>query len=168
MGVVRASYDFIIYASFPSSAKMENDGQADWSYWGPSYRVAVTPGASVKVKTKAKQENVVDPSHLSHVGIWGYDGKDWRWLDGVLLPIGSFKWNYFERGITIPADVMAVGIYPAGGRGTPQRVGITWFDDLEAYMDDKLIYRNDFNNWAPIIIPAAELITGATIIKFIE
>jgi len=140
----KAEYDFLTWTSFPSSAKLFNDEGKAWAWWGYVYfGLKVAPGSSLSLRVKAKQENVLY-SH-SHIPIGGYDGKEWRRIGALSLPLGTFDWTEHRRDLTVPNDIIAIASSPAGGAGSPDKPGITWFDDLKIYQDDKLIYDNYFS-----------------------
>jgi len=154
--VRKKEYDFLTWTSFPSSAKLYNDEGRGWvwAWWGwIFYDLPVTPGAKLAVKVKAKQQNVLYSA--SHIPIDGYNGKEWRRLWSLRLPLGTFDWSEHSRTETLPTDIIAIRSSPAGGAGSATAPGITWFDDLKIYQDDKLIYENKFSNWLPYQIAGA-------------
>ena len=160
--VLKAEYDYMKYISFPSSAKVINDGTgpSPWVYWSP-HRIAVQPRDVIRVTVEAKQENV--KGRQGHVLLLGIPGAL-----GVMLPLGSFDWSKFEREVTIPPEVNTFGVMPAGGDGTTESPGITWFDDLKIYQNEKLIYENKFT--APLVQAAVGVVlpiaTGLGVVRF--
>jgi len=150
--VRKVEYDFITWTSFPSSLKLFSD-----EYRPPPPApmaglnitdIIVTPGKNIRVVAKAKQQNVLEPR--SRITL--YVSKDGRppWTDLVRdvrlqLPSGTFDWRDYSFTVTIPAGLPYMRVVANGGPGTPEAPGITWFDDLKIYQDDKLIYDNYFS-----------------------
>ena len=165
----KAEYDFLSWTSFPSSGKILNDTRNLWAYFFDGYTpsLAVTPGSTIMIKVNAKQSNVM--FMRSGVVIHWYDREadKWRYLKELKLPLGSFDWQVFEYTFKVPAGVTLIrGRIRAGGSGTPGSPGITWFDDLKIYQDDKLIYDNYFTalrpgKVVPVIWTPPERIIGA-------
>lgn len=152
----KPEYDFLNWTSFPSSGKVFTDeARYDaWATWGVSPVIPVTPGRTLKAEVMVKQQNVM--YSRSHVHMVGYDGKTWRVMPSIPpvetpIPVGTFDWKKFLLEETIPSDIIAIRVDPAGGAGSPEAPGITWFDNLKIYQDDVLIYSNDFTNWNPYI-----------------
>jgi len=152
----KTEYDFIAWfpeTSPPSCAKLINDEGQGWTNW-PVADLSVKPGAAITLEFKAKQENVMYTP--SAVVVNGWDGKEWIRIWGVDLPLGSFDWRTVKpEKWWIPPGVSVIRVFLSGGAGDRERPGITWFDDLKIYMDDRLIYENKFSNWLPYQIAGA-------------
>jgi len=145
----KAEYDFLSWTSFPSSGKILNDTRASWAYFFDGYtpNLAVTPGSTVTIRVNAKQENVMYMA--GGIAVHRYDRAtgEWKLLTVLKLPLGSFDWQTFEHIFKVPSNVTVIRCrIRAGGSGVSTSPGITWFDDLKIYMDDKLIYMNKFSN----------------------
>ena len=158
----KVEYDFLTWTSFPSSLKLLNNesGNESWTHFDLP-KISVVPGATLRCKVKAKQENVTySVSHGGH-GLPSMPSF-------FELPLGTFDWKEFAgEEFKVAPGTHEMTPYLDGGSGSKGLPGVTWFDDLRVYQDGVLIYSNDFSNWAPIIIPA-EIITGAAMIKFIK
>jgi len=155
----KKEYDFLTWTSFPSSAKLTNDEGGDWAWWGWIFtNLAVTPGAKLLVKFKAKQQDVL--YSVSHIPVDGYNGKEWRRLWSVSVPLGTLGWSEYSAEITVPSDVIAIRSSPAGGAGSKEKPGVTWFDDVEVYLDGKLIFKEGFSNWNPYLGAVAGAAVG--------
>jgi hypothetical protein len=148
--VKKNEYDFLNWKSFPSSAKITVAEEVDFNFWPFSNPISVTPGRQLRLEVQVKQENVTNLH--SHIAILEWDGKGWKrmYIDPPLgapgLPLGTFDWNKFTALTElVPTDVSLIRVAPVGG------VGITWFDDLKVYQDEKLIFSEDFSNWNPYI-----------------
>jgi len=153
----KKEYDFLTWTSFPSSIKLTNDERREWAWTGwVFYGLPVRPGSKLTVKFKAKQQNVL--YSVSHVPIDGYNGSEWRRIVNFGLSLGTFDWTEHSRTITVPSDIISIRSSLAGGAGSPEALGITWYDDLRVYMDDKLIFSYDFGNWNPIIGAGAGIV----------
>jgi len=140
----KTEYDFLTWTSFPSSIKMINDEPREWAWLGNVFQLSVKPGSKIRRVIKVKQQNVLYAG--SHTPIDGWDGKTWRRLANLWLPMGSFGWVEDVKELTVPSDVTAIrGHLAGGGSGSPETPGITWFDDLKIYQDDVLIYENYFS-----------------------
>jgi len=146
----KTEFDFLTWTSFPSSLKQLNDEVGGWTWSGyfPD-TITVRPGSTIKFEFNAKQQNVLT-QYRSHYRIIGFDGEKWVNIPRALisLPIGTFDWKHYETHFVVPANIKAIRGAPRGGAGMPE-AGITWWDDLKIYMDDKLIYENKFSNWLP-------------------
>ncbi len=167
----KAEYDFLTYTSFPSSVKLINDevGQtAWWKTWVP-YSLPVTPGSTLRTEVKIKQQDVINRPE-SRVILLGLKAGEWVGSKDLGLgypfigyvPLGTFDWTLFERTITVPDDVPTIRLAYAGGAGTPERTGLTWYDDLKIYQDDVFIYENKFSDWTPVGAVAGGIIGGVT------
>jgi len=153
--MLKVEYDFLPwnYTSFPSSVKLLNDGEATWVRLEKPRLLSVSPGSRVKVEVKTKIQNIF--YETTHVGIDGWDGKGWRRLHTFGHRTGARDWETIEGELSIPSNVFALRCVFAGAAGTPEYPGISWFDDLKIYQDDKLIYMNKFSNWLPYQIAGA-------------
>ena len=139
-------HDFLTWKSFPSSAKLTNDEIKGWAWWGYVYEnLSVEPGAVLSIRVKAKQKDVTH--HVSHIPIDGFDGIEWRRMASLHLPLGTFDWKEHRRDIVVPPSIIAIRSSPAGGAGSEELPGITWYDDLKVYQDGDLIFSEDFTNW---------------------
>jgi len=144
----KTEFDFLTWTSFPSSAKLLSDEVEDYVRWPPIPHLWVTPGAKIKITLKAKREGTTParlPSHMTLIGINERGEMRHLFPPFIRLPETPFDWRLFTREETLPTDIVMIGGQCAGG------VGITWFDDLRIFMDNKLIYADDFSNWNPYI-----------------
>jgi hypothetical protein len=157
---VEAVYDFVVWRSFPSSAKLVSDRFDELASWPRflAHGLSVKRGAKLTVQFYAKQENVLgekgvkQASGVSRLSVYGSaDGKTWKYLSGIALPPGTFDWQLFSGELTVPSDVAVIRLYLGGGWGAPGRPGVTWVDDVKIYQDGALIYSEDFSNWSPYI-----------------
>jgi hypothetical protein len=152
--MIKAEYDFSNWTSFPSSIKLTNDTENQRSYFG--WRVPVAPGKTLTLTFKGKGENQtihpISKLGTSHVSIDGEyaDGRRVRLLT-VSFPLGSFNWQEFKGSVVVPSDIWYIRIDLWSGTGLPEKPNIAWFDDLKVYMDNTLIFSNDFTNWNPYI-----------------
>jgi hypothetical protein len=145
-------YDFLTWTSFPSSVKLVNDEPEKATWLLVFDFLSVKPGASIRAEMKAKQEKVLYPKYVSGFAVDGWDGKEWKRIARLALPLGNFDWSEQRLDLVVPSGIMAIRGALAGGAGSSEGVpGFTWFDDLKIYQDDVLIYANDFSNWNPYI-----------------
>ena len=136
-------YDFLTWTSFPSSGKITHydpTGEAEW--WGVWRNIPITPGETLRFEINVKQKDVTSRVRPSHLGFWwsGEYGGDIR------FPLGTFDWRTFTLEKVVPDGKTLLTFTIAGGSGPSKDTpGITWFDDLRIFMDDKLIYDNYFS-----------------------
>lgn len=154
--MIKTEYDFLTWASFPSSGKIVNDTEW-WGLWQKTWKLferSVTPGKKLTVTVNVKQEGVLPPARKSHIsinnaipqpGVSSPSGIGPR-IGVITMPNGTFNWRQFSLELIVPSNVSVITAYIAGGAK-----GTSWWDDLEIYMDDVLIYSNDFSNYNPII-----------------
>jgi len=147
--VKKKEYDFLNWTSFPSSGKLFNDDPSEAIWWGQYRNISITPGKTLKIVVNWKQQDVILPESgiRPHVGFW-WNGV---WGGQIFPPLGTYDWREFKGEWIVPAGKTTLDVIIAGGAGTPEKPGITWFDDLKIYQDDVLIYANDFSNWNPYI-----------------
>jgi len=162
--VRKVEYDFWPNCiSPPSCRKVFNDEPTWWYPWEASTpTIRVLPNSNVTIKVWAKQENALNTEYKSVVSLKGWDGETYRWIPpgGIGLPIGTFDWQEFEIKFPIPDDIIGIILRTAVGGGlSPETPCIIWYDDLRIYMDDALIYENDFSDWAPVIGAGLGMIT---------
>jgi len=150
--VRKCEYDFLTWTSFPSSIKLINDEPERWVNTPKSPPIKVTPRATIRLEVNAKAENM---QFESGVCVDGWNGREWVRVAPLwrvlLLPTGTYDWFKATKEFTIPSGITSIRVWLAGTWGTPGIPGITWFDDLKIYMDDKLIYADDFSNWNPYL-----------------
>jgi len=142
-------YDFVVWKSFPSSAKIDGGG------WWRLDTFYVVPG-TIEIEVTVKQKDVTEAN--SHIALLGWDEHGTYVgrlsvnppLAAPGFPLGSFDWTVFSGVATIPENVSIARVDLAGGKG------ITWFDDLKIYQNGELIYEEYFSA-SPIhnIIPTA-------------
>jgi len=148
----RIEYDFFKWTSFPSSIALKNDESVGWAVHTVIMNLSIEPGAMLTARVKTAQKDVT--FNRSHLVIDGWDGSRWVRLPSAIdLPWGTYDWRELEGRGEIPRNVKVIRIVLTGGGGRP--IGITWFDDLKIYQDDKLIYENKFSNWLPYQIAGA-------------
>jgi len=149
-------YDFLAWTSFPSSLKAVNDGVERRMAGKNIVDLVVSPGAEIKAVIKAKQQNVLGPpAPLSRLSLVVSEAGVPPWSDitpkELMFPSGTFDWTEFQGVVTVPSGIRILRVVCNGGWGTETILGITWFDDLEIYQDDVLIFHEDFSNWNPYI-----------------
>jgi len=166
MGTVE--YDFLTWTSFPSSIKIVNtQAEPGKLVWAKEFVIPnVVPGRPLTLKVKIKVKDVIY-SH-SNIPVTIFDGKKRVYLGAASAPLGTHDWREYSVQVNIPKETVYVVSNLAGGAGTPDRPGISWFDDLKIYQDDKLIYANDFSNWNPYIGAGAGAAIGAIAGYFIK
>ena len=168
--VTKAEYDFFKYTSFPSSLKLVNDQMKGWVWWRQIKEVSVTLGATIKGQWKAKQENIL--YSRSHIVVNGWNGVEWKriWVFpgglGEGMPLGTFDWKEFSETFKAPSDITAIRMLIAGGAGSPEAPGITWFDDLKIFSNGVLIYENKFTGWGALISIPAPIVAGLGVVRF--
>ena len=147
-------YDFLTWVSFPSSLKLVSfpyveGGARQWRPW-IIRGIPVTPGKELKLQYNAKKQNLMFDSSIV---IYGLKGEEARWLGVVVAGTGTLDWRTYTRSspdrIVVPEDIKEIGLVFPCGAGVPPNPGITWFDDLKIYMDDKLIYDKYFTALRP-------------------
>jgi hypothetical protein len=167
-------YDLLNWVSFPSSVKLISDRYdrsfpegMDWWPVFPPKGFTVNPGSKLRIAFKGKQQDV---SHVknSHAAFYGYDTDEnrWAWLFNVEMPYGTFDWGNFGWSTTVPPAITSIRLGLAGGAGTPEKPGLTWFDNLQVFQDEKLIYDNYFTairpgKVFPTIVKPPEILVGA-------
>jgi len=155
-------YDFLVWKSFPSSLKIISNEPRTPLWAPPSQSFPVNEGDVIGIEVAVKQQNVLDPNFPSIAGITGWRPAEekWRMFKDVA---GRLSHLYLP---TIPLGITAIRFHQVGGPGIPEKVGITWFDDLKIYQNGELIYENTFDNWLPYIIGGGVLgivgVAGAT------
>jgi len=153
--LIKFEYDFLPwnYTSFPSSLKVVNDEyEARRTAWREIFRnLSVTPGATLTVKFNCKQQDVLYST--AHMSLRGWNGREWVWIGAIppRAPTGTFPWEERSGSLTIPEGITMIRGSFGAGPGTIESPGLTWIDDLQVYLDNKLIYFNDFSNWNPYI-----------------
>jgi len=155
----KLEYEFLTWTSFPSSLKAINDENLLRGWWKIFDKLPVTPSSRVRVEINIKTDNILTPypgrpeiEWGSYITIYGFDGEKWRPTD-LAAPdpwttcgaYGKTDWTKYEKEIVIPSDIRMLQ-----GRLVAAK-GLTWFDDLKIYQDDKLIYSNYFSNWNPYL-----------------
>ena len=152
----KAEYDFLTWTSFPSSLKLLSDEERVAAWNGlRDVVIPFTPGAELRVEVQAKQQGVVTPTSRIYVYYYPFDGE-WHYMGDIELPTGTFNWSTF--GLTRlstrareNATHIRLEAFYGGSSGIQGRPAVTWYDNLEIYQDDTLIYANDFSNWNPHI-----------------
>lgn len=150
-------YDFKDWVSIPSSVKLVSE-KTDW----PARIVLVeglpvVSGRPIEVEFKAKQEGVLEEHSMFVIHRWAED--TWKWGGQITTPLGTYDWQKIKGELSI-TDTTAIHVAFWGGKG------ITWFDDLRIFQDDKLIYDNYFSairpgKLVPVMYPLPEKIIGA-------
>ena len=84
----------------------------------------------------------------------------------VLVGTGTADWDTYSGETIVPSGAETISCNLWGGFGTPEKEGITWFDDLKIYQDGELIYENYFTQIrlgkvVPVMITPPEIIVGA-------
>jgi len=166
----KVEYDFLSWSSFPSSLKMINDEARRGPWLVLFHNQPTTPGARITATFKIKEEHTIrDPSGLWGVMIyWNREpaplpipGKayGWTWLEAGTTPLGTHDWMDWEIKAVhpVPSEGRYLLAYLVGPPG-----GISWWDDLKIYQDNKLIYENKFSNWLPYQIAGAIAISIPT------
>jgi len=147
-------YDFLTWTSFPSSFKIINPASdRETMVWHGVVRdLAVNPDLPVLVEVNIKNQNLI---WHSFVHIAGWDETLKKYVHKTSSPVtgpGTKPWTHYRGGYFAPIGSRMIAISLVGRGGTsPETPGITWFDDLRVFQDDKLIYANDFSNWNPYI-----------------
>lgn len=166
--MLRVSYDFLHYVSFPSSIKLFNsEAKRSWST-STLTSIGIAPKALV-VELKAKQQNVnpiFDAVSVFRVIPFDSKGAQISYGDTLILPYLTFDWTTFKGTLSIPSNTTTIQMRVSGGAGTPEAPGITWFDDLKIYQDGVLIYDNYFSairpgKVMPVMMPLPEKVIGA-------
>jgi len=162
--MVKVEYDFISFTSFPTSLIISNLSDQRYTLRG-SPAVKVAPNSTLKVDFSMKVQNVrIIEGWGSYARVYGSsDGKTWRQI--CLVPerdgaFGTRNWKTYSVVFVTPADINYVYVELVASAGLFGKPGISWYDDLKIYQDDKLIYANDFSNWNPYIGAGALGIVG--------
>ena len=148
----KRGYDFMSYTSFPSSAKLYNDEPGQCSWWGFIFEeLAAVPGATFQFKAKVKQQcSLPDRTWVSAIPATYWNGKEWRYLPWVgstlVTPNESFDWTEISSILgTLPDDAIILRTSPCCGEGTLEMPSITWYDDIEVYINGKLAFKEEFS-----------------------
>ena len=151
----RIEYDFFTWTSFPSSLVMEHPETGYFIRKRLPDIIKVTPRAKLEVRVNAKARNLEGGSHI---WIFAWDGTKWVPLPELVhvpredreIMTGTYNWTeYSLYHVAIPEGVTALLIELNAWKG------ITWWDDLRIFENDKLIYINRFSNWLPYQIAGA-------------
>jgi len=145
---MKKEYGFLTWTSFPSSLKLFNDEPGE-VYRVDLFTLPVTPGSTLKVEINAKKKNV--RFRNSGLVFEAFNGR-WHYIPSasITVGVGTLDWlKYAGEPWTVPENFTEIRIALTGGSGSPEAPGITWFDDLKIYKDDKLIYDNYFTAFRP-------------------
>jgi len=87
-------YDFLVWTSWPSSAKVVNDQGKGWVWWGAlTPEIGVSPGDIIVIDAMVRQQDVLYSN--SEIATQGWDGEKWvrvrpkQW-DAHVFKLGSF------------------------------------------------------------------------------
>lgn len=159
--VQRIEYDSHRYTSSPSSLRLFNDEGASWVAEWVSPDIPITPGVPVTIVVQGMQENVQGVAGVggrSLVKPEGWNGEEWVYIKTLDYPSGTFDWSSFELTLTpgvparpLPEGVSMLRFSAYGGGGTPEKPGVTWFDDLKIYQGGEIIYENKFTEPASLL-----------------
>jgi len=168
----KTEYDFLDWTSFPSSLKVSDDrGTGYWDPALPHTKIPIKPPCKIRVEAMVKAENIPSPPADLGASIFCptmyADGKVRRYGFTNPFAIEDMGWIKTTYEIKEDAGDYLLVAPRVGGSGQAGVFATSKFDDIKVWIDDVLIYSNDFSNWAPVIIPA-EIITGAAIIKFLK
>jgi len=152
-------HDFIKWESFPSSLKMINPESGTRILKDIFVNIPITPGSTLKVKLCGRTENVLLVRGIgSYLSMYGSpDGVEYKVVGEKIVPIGygTHDWRNFEGEFIVPSDELFL-------RGSlVATAGTSWFDDLEVYQDDKLIYENQFTDPDYVIRTAIKVVASA-------
>lgn len=160
-------YDFLTWVSFPSSIKLTSDEDYLVGRWLVFSNIPVTPGSTVRLEIMAKTNNLPVPVTTSDPETFGSflssygskDGVGYNWLGkNARVPIGGVygktDWTKHSTEFILPPEIQLLqGIFLAAK-------GLTWFDDLQVFQDDVLIYEDKFSNWKLVGAAAGAVIGG--------
>jgi len=163
MGV---EHDFLSYTSFPSSLKCVNP-RSQYVGGGDYKGLSVTPGATLRTEVNIKQKDVYESLGYFHIN--SYYNEERKFL-GELITLrryGSFDWTKVVKEVKAPTDAKWITVDPTFPPGTTEKPAIVWIDDLKIYQDDKLIYRNYFTPWKPVLgVGLGTVIGGVAGVKY--
>jgi len=181
---LKLEWDFLQFKSFPSSMKATNSyGYAVYTHPSGHHDIAgfpveipIKPMSRIMVKCSMKTLNVAPPgTPVRPPGYWTEARVHIQFLRGEEIikrwyPCelwGDTGWVVLSKEENAPIESNAIRILLFAG-GKPGETSFTWFDDLKIYMDDKLIYANNFSNWNPYIGAGAGAAIGAIAGYFIK